>query len=65
MTRRAERFLRFALSHVMSELEMDILPKKAKGAAGRRSPLSQLLFSVFGVACSQSHRCPPGPRRRW
>ena len=60
MTRRAERFLRFALSHVMSELEMDILPKKAKGAAGRRSPLSQLLFSVFGVACSQSHRCPQG-----
>lgn len=60
ISRRAERFLRFAMSHVMNELEQDILPKKTKSAQVRRSPLSQQLFNLFGVAITQSHRCPQG-----
>ena len=61
MSRRAERFLRFAINRIMAELEQDILPRKKNISQQlKKSPASQMLFSLFGIASTQSCRCPQG-----
>lgn len=50
MNRRAERFLRFALSQLLIELESDISFKKSKSS----------LHGLFSVASVQTYRCLKG-----
>ena len=61
MDSRAERFLRFAINRVMTELEQDIQPRKKQGVQPiKKSSACQLLFSLFGIASTRSSRCAQG-----